>query len=985
MKLQLLALSILISIGSLVSMVSGRCQSDQQSLLLQLKQDLIFEQSYSNKLAWWNASIDCCKWPGITCDHGGHGRVIGLDLSDEYITGGLEDSSTLFSLQYLHSLDLSFNDFSSTIPSDIANLTSLRHLQLSRASFFGQVPASISRMTSLVSLDLSFQTDFLAMSLELRNPNLAQLVQNLTRLVDLRLDYVDISAQGKEWCKALSSSLPNLQVLSMFGCLPSGPVDPCLSKLKHLSVVHLSGNNFSSPVPEFFAHFRNLTSLRMSDCGLTGTFPAKILQIPSLEVLDLSDNYRLEGVFPDLPQNHSMDTLILSNTNFSGVLPPSMGNLGKLSRIDLQQCRFSGNVPKTFERLTQLEYLDLSHNNFTGLLPSLSLFKNLMHLDLSHNQLSGYIPRSHSESFEKLFHVDLSHNSFDGSIPSSLFVSPSLDHIDLSFNQLRGTTPEFPNVTSSSSALRSLDLSNNNLEGPISRSFFKLPILEYLNLSFNKFNGTVQFSWIHRLQNLTNLDLSYNNLTVNVHGNNSSAMSIFPQFSTLHLASCNMRAFPELGNQSELTYLDLSGNNINGVVPRWILESTSLSYLNLSHNNLVGLEVQYAFLPWLNVLDIHDNQFQGDIPITQSSPIYIDYSHNLFNGSIPTTNKARDYLSAAAYISISNNRLRGAIPASICHTQFGEVLDLSNNHLNGTIPGCLVRNYGLSILDLRGNMLSGDIPDTFQDSCSLKTLDLSRNQLQGRVPKSLENCTELEVLDIGNNKISDVFPCLQRIKPSLRILILRNNLFHGSIGCPLSPGTWIKLQIVDLAINNFSGPLNVNYLATWEYMMLSADGMSGHLKYRAGNDTTDYEDSVVVSNKGLQREYVKILKVFRSVDFSSNNFDGQIPEVLGKFRALQVLNLSHNAFTGNIPSAFGNLSKMESLDLSHNKIKGHIPDELTGMRFLEVLNLSDNNLVGRIPTGNQFQTFDNTSFADNPDLCVIEMLVMKLITYVICL
>ncbi|KAG4940775.1 hypothetical protein JHK87_044646 [Glycine soja] len=66
--------------------------SDQQSLLLQLKNNLTFKpEKYSNKLKMRNQSIYCCNWSGVTCDHEGH--VIGLDLSGEFITGGFDDSS----------------------------------------------------------------------------------------------------------------------------------------------------------------------------------------------------------------------------------------------------------------------------------------------------------------------------------------------------------------------------------------------------------------------------------------------------------------------------------------------------------------------------------------------------------------------------------------------------------------------------------------------------------------------------------------------------------------------------------------------------------------------------------------------------------------------------------------------------------------------------------------------------------------------------
>ncbi|CAN1813395.1 Receptor-like protein 7 [Linum perenne] len=433
------------------------------------------------------------------------------------------------------------------------------------------------------------------------------------------------------------------------------------------------------------------------------------------------------------------------------------------------------------------------------------------------------------------------------------------------------------------------------------------------------------------------LDLSFESIT---GINNSSPSSTFPHLQFLELRSCNLRTFPELGNLSELMQLDLSDNNISGEVPRWIMESTTLEYLNLSHNNLVGFEIPNTFQVScaLQTLDLSNNQLEGRIP----------------NQYFP-----------AFFLSLSNNRFTGIIPTSICNLDNLEVVDFSNNNLNGTIPSCLSKDLNhLSVLDLGGNMLSGKIPDTFQASCALQTLDLSNNQLEGRIPKSLENCTKLEVLDVGNNKISDVFPCIQGIKSSLRVLILRNNLFHGSLWCPYGDSsTWQQLQIVDLAFNNFSGPLNDKFLDTWEAMM--QDGNETHTQ-RSGEY---YRNSITVSMKGLELELVKILTIFKSIDLSSNNFDGPIPEVIGKFKAIEVLNLSHNAFSGEIPSEFGNLSNVESLDLSHNKLTGKIPNELTGLTFLSCMDLSGNNLVGRIPTGTQFQSFDNTSFGGNLDLC----------------
>jgi hypothetical protein len=63
------------------------------------------------------------------------------------------------------------------------------------------------------------------------------------------------------------------------------------------------------------------------------------------------------------------------------------------------------------------------------------------------------------------------------------------------------------------------------------------------------------------------------------------------------------------------------------------------------------------------------------------------------------------------------------------------------------------------------------------------------------------------------------------------------------------------------------------------------------------------------------------------------------------------------------------LKELEALDLSHNKLSGEIPVQLALLTFLAVFNVSHNFLSGPIPRGNQFETFDNTSFDANPGLC----------------
>ncbi|XP_016456949.2 receptor-like protein 35 [Nicotiana tabacum] len=473
--------------------------------------------------------------------------------------------------------------------------------------------------------------------------------------------------------------------------------------------------------------------------------------------------------------------------------------------------------------------------------------------------------------------------------------------------------------------LEKLNLAYNDLKSvQIPTEIYKLTNLIYLNLSDAGFVGQIPME-LSRLTKLVSLDLSYNNLRIDIHGSNSTS-SLFPQLEVLKLVSCELQNFPDLKNQSHMSELDLSDNNIKGKIPSWIwsVGNGGLKYLNLSCNLLESLEKPYNISTTLRVIDLH-----------------------------------------------SNSKLTGQIPTSICNLHQLQLLDMSNNSINNRIPPCLFQKiHHLRVLNLGRNKLSGLIPDTFPRNCNLEILSLNNNMLEGKVSRSLNRCAYLEVFDIGNNKIRDTFPCMLKKLFNLHVLVLRSNMFYGNLKCPIANQTWPRLQIIDLASNNFNGYLLPQYFSNLEKMMPSSKFPEPeYLRVEVFNYGKYYLDRVTVVLKGREIEIVKLLAIFTSIDFSCNNFQGEIPEVLGDLKLLYLLNLSHNALTGRIPQALGKLTQLESLDLSVNQLSGRIPDELVGLTFLSFLNLSFNQLSGRIPRGNQFQTFSADSFEGNTGLC----------------
>ncbi|KAF3434344.1 hypothetical protein FNV43_RR25447 [Rhamnella rubrinervis] len=700
----------------------------------------------------------------------------------------------------------------------------------------------------------------------------------------------------------------------------------------------------------------SLTSLDLSGSRLKGKFPEKIFLLPNLQVLDLSDNENLTGSFPKSNWSTSpirelalswtafsidmsylvrnmkfLNGLYLSNCTFIRSYPTlvMVANLSKITHLDLSFNYFGGHIPlNIFQNLQQLISLDLSGNSFVGQLPE-TCTNNSNQIsflcDSSQHQLLGHVPMN-------LEYLDLSRNNLNGTIPSWLYSLPVLNGLFLASNQFVGTIQEFRYAS-----LNDLHLSGNKLHGPIPISVFQQQNLISLDLSQNNLSGAVGLDQFSKLKNLSYLSLSYNNLSLSFNDFDNYTL---PNLEILELSSCNISEFPYFLRASEyLLRLDLSRNKIQGNIPKWLwnVGVDTLGYLNLSHNLLTGHVPER--LPWKNLytLDLRSNLIQGHLPIPQpSTSIYF----------------------------ISSNQLFGQIPSSICALPSIEVLDLSNNTLNGSIPLCLGNLSYLSVLDLRMNMFDGTIPTTFSKGNTLRNIDLNGNRLKGPLPRALGNCRNLEILDLGNNMINDTFPPWLESLPKLRVLILRSNKFHGSLGSPKVRFPFRELRIMDLSNNNFSGLLPTKYFEHFLAMML--DEHVDKLRYM-GDDL--YQDSVSVTMKGLEMELEHILNIFTAIDFSRNNFDGEIPKSLGNLKSLKGLNLSHNKISGHIPTSLGNLTNLEWLDLSSNYLSGEIPMKLTEMNFLSKLNLSQNHLVGAIPHSNQFNTFDNNSYIGNLGLC----------------
>ncbi|KAJ8448975.1 hypothetical protein Cgig2_004030 [Carnegiea gigantea] len=832
-------------------------------------------------------------------------HVIGLDLSSSCLYGSFPSNITLF------------------------NLTHLRHLSLSDNYFnLSEIPSEIGQFSKLVSLNLS-DSAF--------NGQIPLAISNFSSLstLDLSNQLEDTKDGGQ-----LKLQDPSLEKL--------------VRNLTRLKELYLDQVDISSFVPDILTNLTLLEEVSLRVCNLNGQFPTNIFHLPHLEMLYVSGNIDLMGFLPEFQQNSPLKHLGLSMTSFHGELPSSIGELANLEDLNLWECLFSGPLPSSLGNLTKLTSLELGGSNaFSGDLPSSLINLTEVHwLGLSHLQGRHETLMSWLFNLNKLASLSLDFINLGGEIPSVISNLTGLTRLALSNNGLTGGIPHWlMNLTQ----LNLLSLPGNQLEGPIfSSGISQLENLDLLWLDNNRnlhgdFDAFLKLKYL-RFMNLAGVKLAF-------LGKNTANESV-PKLNMLNLNSCNLREFPQfLRSQDALEDLDLGSNNIHGFIPRWFINITqeTLYSLSLSNNLLTGFEQPVMFLPWsrLESLSLRGNRLQGSLPIPPRSMVIYQ---------------------------VSDNQLAGSIPPQICQAGLMNYFDASNNKLSGRIPDCMSQlSNALTILNLERNNLHGNIPATYPESCNLRWIDLNGNRLEGSMPRSLANCENLEVLDVGHNHINDTFPSWLGGLSKLHILVLRHNHFHGILGRPKVGHDFHSLHIIDLSNNFHTGDLPLAYLQNWDAMKHANE--SGSIAFGTRVEIyvrmpgivnvqkPKYNYSITITNKGNDRQYPRVLTVFRVIDFSSNNFTGRIPNFVGELRGLQVLNLSNNNLQGGIPLSLANIAELESLDLSNNRLSGEIPPSLTQLTFLEVFNVSHNLLKGPIPQGRQFGTFDSSSFSGNLGLC----------------
>ena len=285
---------------------------------------------------WLATDANPCKWTGVVCNGSSSstGRVTQLSLTNLGLTGSI--SPSLGNLSHLQSLDLSYNQLTGAIPSELSKLQELTYLALeSNSNLSGDLPLSLFNLTNLRYMYLN-QNNFTGTI----PPQIAQLVH----ISELHLDTNSFTGIIPEAIGQLGATLT---MLNLYGNSLQGDIPGvAISNLTKLQRLDLSGNSLTGTIPKELGNLAALNILALQSNLLHGEIPMELSKCTNLTYLSLGNAAPLQASAGQV------------DPSLSGPIPSSFGALINLQALDISYTRVNGTIPDGLASCTNLQVND---------------------------------------------------------------------------------------------------------------------------------------------------------------------------------------------------------------------------------------------------------------------------------------------------------------------------------------------------------------------------------------------------------------------------------------------------------------------------------------------------------------------------------------------------------------------------------------------------------------------------------------------------